>query len=86
MGHCIMSTSSKNVPFSKAHPPCGVGSRPESGALTLTEIEERFDGNLCRCTGYRPILTAFHTFAGEEGQAKHAIEGAGMCSVLCVTR
>eukprot|EP00041_Stephanoeca_diplocostata_P035109 m.1226721 g.1226721 ORF g.1226721 m.1226721 type:complete len:1408 (-) comp24639_c0_seq1:828-5051(-) len=50
-------------------------ARPESGALTLTEIEERFDGNLCRCTGYRPILTAFHTFAGEEGRAHHDIEG-----------
>ncbi|GES98695.1 xanthine dehydrogenase [Rhizophagus clarus] len=27
------------------------------------EIEECFDGNLCRCTGYRPILDAAKTFA-----------------------
>ncbi len=25
------------------------------------EIEECFDGNLCRCTGYRPILDAAKT-------------------------
>ncbi|CAG8792335.1 17060_t:CDS:2, partial [Racocetra persica] len=27
------------------------------------EVEECFDGNLCRCTGYRPILDAAKTFA-----------------------
>lgn len=27
------------------------------------EIERSFDGNLCRCTGYRPILDAFGDFA-----------------------
>ncbi|KAJ2508181.1 hypothetical protein IWW47_000745, partial [Coemansia sp. RSA 2052] len=30
---------------------------------TEHEIEECFDGNLCRCTGYRPILDAAKTFA-----------------------
>lgn len=30
---------------------------------TKKQIEETFDGNLCRCTGYRPILTAMETFA-----------------------
>ncbi|KAJ1903315.1 hypothetical protein LPJ81_003125, partial [Coemansia sp. IMI 209127] len=29
------------------------------------EIEECFDGNLCRCTGYRPILDAAKTFADQ---------------------
>jgi len=27
------------------------------------EVEQHFDGNLCRCTGFRPILTAFGAFA-----------------------
>lgn len=31
--------------------------------LTEREIERSMDGNLCRCTGYRPILDALKTFA-----------------------
>ncbi|OWK10790.1 XDH [Cervus elaphus hippelaphus] len=30
---------------------------------TVEEIEDAFQGNLCRCTGYRPILQGFRTFA-----------------------
>ena len=30
---------------------------------TTREIEDIFGGNLCRCTGYRPILSAMRTFA-----------------------
>eukprot|EP00049_Salpingoeca_infusionum_P018412 m.357132 g.357132 ORF g.357132 m.357132 type:complete len:1353 (+) comp17719_c0_seq1:77-4135(+) len=33
---------------------------------TTAEIEANFDGNLCRCTGYRPILTAFKGFASDK--------------------
>ncbi|XP_048248710.1 indole-3-acetaldehyde oxidase-like isoform X1 [Haliotis rufescens] len=33
-------------------------------ALTKQDIDDNFDGNICRCTGYRPILDAMRTFAG----------------------
>ncbi|WP_224242558.1 molybdopterin cofactor-binding domain-containing protein [Hyalangium gracile] len=35
---------------------------------TKREIEEIFDGNLCRCTGYRSILTGMKTFASDWSQ------------------
>uniref|UniRef100_A0A452RIH5 Xanthine dehydrogenase n=1 Tax=Ursus americanus TaxID=9643 RepID=A0A452RIH5_URSAM len=34
---------------------------------TVEEIENAFQGNLCRCTGYRPILQGFRTFARVSG-------------------
>jgi xanthine dehydrogenase iron-sulfur cluster and FAD-binding subunit A len=45
----------------------------DTGPLSLKEVEERFDGNICRCTGYRPIMTAFHTFADEESADSHEV-------------
>ncbi|WP_017576439.1 molybdopterin cofactor-binding domain-containing protein [Nocardiopsis kunsanensis] len=35
-------------------------NRPDA---TKADIEHALDGNLCRCTGYRPILTGMKTFA-----------------------
>ena len=32
---------------------------------SIKDIEESLDGNLCRCTGYRPILESFRTFSNE---------------------
>lgn len=55
-------------------------------APTEHDIEEAFDGNLCRCTGYRPILDAAQTFSVKReatavngcGNAK-ANGGSGCC-------
>ena len=40
---------------------------------TELEVEEAFDGNLCRCTGYRPILDAAQSFSS-------ARKGCGMAT------
>ncbi|PPJ56373.1 hypothetical protein CBER1_00656 [Cercospora berteroae] len=43
------------------------------------EVEEAFDGNLCRCTGYRPILDAAQTFSGTVGCAQAQANGGSGC-------
>ena len=43
------------------------------------EIEEAFDGNLCRCTGYRPILDAAQTFSKNKSCGKATANGGGGC-------
>lgn len=42
------------------------------------EVEEAFDGNLCRCTGYRPILDAAQSFNKSCGKSL-ANGGSGCC-------
>ena len=39
---------------------------------TQRQIEEAMDGNLCRCTGYRTILTGMKTFASDWSKADEA--------------
>ncbi|CAG8979151.1 hypothetical protein HYALB_00000285 [Hymenoscyphus albidus] len=43
------------------------------------DVEEAFDGNLCRCTGYRPILDAAQTFSADQSCGKAKANGGGGC-------
>jgi xanthine dehydrogenase/oxidase len=43
------------------------------------DVEEAFDGNLCRCTGYRPILDAAQTFSADKSCGNAKANGGGGC-------
>lgn len=46
---------------------------------TELEVEEAFDGNLCRCTGYRPILDAAQSFSAGKCCGKSTVNGGSGC-------
>ncbi|BFZ54960.1 hypothetical protein PYCC9005_001998 [Savitreella phatthalungensis] len=48
---------------------------------TEEELEESFDGNLCRCTGYRPIIDAARTFAKKPADAAGCAMGDKCCKM-----
>ena len=52
-----------------------VGLLRENPSPTAQQVEDRFDGNLCRCTGYRAILNAMQSFVGD-APASMAAAGA----------
>uniref|UniRef100_A0A3Q3BJF7 xanthine dehydrogenase n=1 Tax=Kryptolebias marmoratus TaxID=37003 RepID=A0A3Q3BJF7_KRYMA len=44
----------------------------------MADVEEAFQGNLCRCTGYRPILQGYKTFSAD-GECCGGKEKNGCC-------
>ncbi|EQC41233.1 hypothetical protein SDRG_01208 [Saprolegnia diclina VS20] len=50
---------------------------------TMETIEHKMDGNLCRCTGYRPLLDAAKSFGSDA--AAHVQCGSAACDQHCMT-
>ncbi|XP_019526140.3 xanthine dehydrogenase [Aedes albopictus] len=44
---------------------------------SMKELEVAFQGNLCRCTGYRPIIEGYKTFTQEFGSTQNGVCALG---------
>lgn len=61
----MINNTSKNGKIIRNPHKCRNNSTP-----TADEIRSALVGNLCRCTGYRPILEALESFASESSNSK----------------
>lgn len=53
-------------------------------SITAQDIEDNFDGNICRCTGYRPVLDAMKSFAEDASIPKsQAVDIEDLNKKLC---
>ena len=54
----------------------------ENPAPTQQDIEDNFDGNLCRCTGYRAILDSMKTFGVDSSAQDAGVIDIEVCDVV----